>query len=193
MKIEYKNKIGMIVVVVLAIASVFVFAGCGGDGNGVNPKKENQTPSVVDDGLPPDPGEAGKATIAGIDSDNDGVRDDIQRYIAQTHSNSEKTRAVLTQYAKVAQNALLDADDKELSIQHAEEWNRSIDCLDYVASSYQDMSKKSDELDAVILNTDERTKSYFKYDSQLGGEVFSGFSYDERSNACDFDSNAMAN
>lgn len=32
--------------------------------------------------LPPDPGEAGKATIAGIDSDNDGVRDDVQRLLA---------------------------------------------------------------------------------------------------------------
>jgi hypothetical protein len=40
--------------------------------------------------LPPDPGEAGKVTLAGIDSDNDGVRDDIQRYIALTYPNSEK-------------------------------------------------------------------------------------------------------
>jgi len=36
--------------------------------------------------LPPNPGEAGKATLQGIDSDNDGVRDDIQRYIALTLS-----------------------------------------------------------------------------------------------------------
>ena len=30
------------------------------------------------DGLPPDLGKAGKATLKGIDSDNDGVCDDIQ-------------------------------------------------------------------------------------------------------------------
>src|SRR5216683_231714 len=37
--------------------------------------------------LPPDPGAAGKATLQGIDSDGDGVRDDIQRYIALTYPN----------------------------------------------------------------------------------------------------------
>jgi hypothetical protein len=48
-------------------------------------------------GLPPDPGEAGKATIEGIDSDQDGLRDDIQRYIALTYPDSEKTREALRQ------------------------------------------------------------------------------------------------
>src|SRR5205807_2765584 len=31
-------------------------------------------------GVPPNPGAAGNATLAGIDSDGDGVRDDVQRY-----------------------------------------------------------------------------------------------------------------
>jgi len=51
--------------------------------------------------LPPDPGEAGKVTLEGIDSDGDGVRDDVQRYIALTYPDSEKTRLALTQHAKV--------------------------------------------------------------------------------------------
>jgi len=42
--------------------------------------------------LPPDPGDTGKATLAGIDSDNDGVRDDIERYIWLTYPASAKTR-----------------------------------------------------------------------------------------------------
>jgi hypothetical protein len=33
--------------------------------------------------LPPDPGQAGKLTIDGIDVDKDGVRDDVQRWIAE--------------------------------------------------------------------------------------------------------------
>jgi hypothetical protein len=35
--------------------------------------------------LPPDPGEAGKQTMLGIDSDGDGIRDDVQRYIYLTY------------------------------------------------------------------------------------------------------------
>ena len=53
--------------------------------------------------LPPDPGAAGKTTLQGVDSDGDGVRDDVQRYIALTYPNSEKTRATLTQYTKSIQ------------------------------------------------------------------------------------------
>ena len=34
------------------------------------------------DGIPPDPGRReGNRTLLGVDSDNDGVRDDVQRYI----------------------------------------------------------------------------------------------------------------
>ena len=53
--------------------------------------------------LPPDPGEAGKLTIDGIDADKDGVRDDVQRCIAENWGHSERAVAGLTIVAKIAQ------------------------------------------------------------------------------------------
>ena len=53
--------------------------------------------------LPPDPGEAGKATIDGIDADKDGVRDDVQRYIWENWPDSERARRVLFAVAKTKQ------------------------------------------------------------------------------------------
>ena len=52
--------------------------------------------------LPPDPGPAGLATLARIDSNNNGVRDDVARYIALTYpaSTEADTRSALTQYTK---------------------------------------------------------------------------------------------
>ncbi|QPJ60770.1 MAG: hypothetical protein G3M70_02240 [Candidatus Nitronauta litoralis] len=82
--------------------------------------------------LPPDPGEAGKATLLGIDSDNDGVRDDIQRYIELTYPESAKTRAALRQYAKAANDALENAEDKRTSINNAYKANRSQECLYFI-------------------------------------------------------------
>ena len=41
--------------------------------------------STTSDTLPPDPGKAGKQTLMGVDSDGDGLRDDIQRYIYLTY------------------------------------------------------------------------------------------------------------
>ena len=42
--------------------------------------------------LPTDPGKAGKETLLGIDTDGDGVRDDIQRYIYFTYPDDKKLR-----------------------------------------------------------------------------------------------------
>src|SRR5580658_6889372 len=41
--------------------------------------------------LPPDPGPAGMATLAGIDTTGTGVRDDVARWIAVNFYNSAKT------------------------------------------------------------------------------------------------------
>ena len=57
--------------------------------------------------LPADPGEAGKATLAGIDADRDGVRDDMQRQIVFLFPDSEKKRAGLMEETRRNQTFLL--------------------------------------------------------------------------------------
>lgn len=57
--------------------------------------------------LPPDPGELGKLTLEGIDSDGDGVRDDVQRWIAITHVN--RPAVVVTAITQLAQAYLLNS------------------------------------------------------------------------------------
>jgi len=140
-------------------------------------------------GLPPDPGEAGKATLEGIDSDGDGVRDDIQRHIALTYQDSERTRAVLTQYAKVHQAGLLVDDNKSASRANAHEIGRAIECLYYIRPD--DARAVLVEMIAQVLNTDERSKAEFRYDAQLSGEVFTS-SGDNRT-GCDFNPDTMRN
>jgi len=177
--------VGALVTLALVVCGI---AGCGSSGGSSTTTSTTEIP-----GLPPDPGEAGKATLAGIDSDHDGVRDDIQRYIAITYPNSAKTRAALTQGAKVMQDELLDANNKEKSILHAEESDRVQSCLWYVFGSVAAYGKVLDELQPIILNTDARNKAYFTYDDQLGGQVFSAVPYDQRATACNFDVTALPN
>ena len=62
--------------------------------------------------LPPDPGEEGKADVAGIDSDNDGVRDDVERYIAYKYPDNPLTRKALYQYSKYEQLNLINSHNK---------------------------------------------------------------------------------
>lgn len=187
--------VGALVALVLVTCGL---TGCnwfGNDDKGSNSSvsQNSGTPAPEIPGLPPDPGEAGKATLAGIDFDNDGVRDDIQRYIAMTYPNSAKTRAALTQYAKVVQNAILDANDKQKSVQHGQEVSEASECLTYVLGSVIPSRQAKTALRPIILNTDARTKVYLTYNDQLGGEVFPGTPDSQIASTCKFDLSTLPN
>jgi len=63
--------------------------------------------------LPPDPGEAGKATLAGIDSNNDGVRDDLEREIVYMYPQNEEVRRVLRAMVKTGQQVITTEGDHD--------------------------------------------------------------------------------
>ncbi len=139
--------------------------------------------------LPPDPGAAGKATLAGIDSDNDGVRDDVQRWIAINYPHSEKTRAALRQLAIARQNFILSASDANAAYDNAIQMGRGSDCLFHLRPVhwYDD----SVALEAVILNTAARSREYLKANHLLSGRSF-GLLFDPVQ-GCDFNPTLMAN
>jgi hypothetical protein len=126
------------------------------------------------------------------DPNGEGVRKVVRKSIEMTHADSAKKRAALFQHAKVVEKALVDADDKQLSIQHANESNRANTCLWYTFGSVTAYGNAQDRLKSVILNTDERNKAYLMYDSQLSGEVFKGIPYEERAGACDIDPTTLS-
>lgn len=136
--------------------------------------------------LPPDPGESGKATLGGIDSDGDGTRDDVQRYIALTYATSEKSRRALTQVAKALQQALQDAPDQPKTLATAEARLKALRCLSYVRG-VRGASAAFDDLRAIVLNTRGRTEAYLLADQQLGGRTFSAPPISERKVQCEFD------
>ena len=140
-------------------------------------------------GLPADPGVAGKKTLAGIDSDNDGVRDDIQRCIAIEYQDSEKTRRVLTDKAKADQAFMLNADDKEKVLEANAEQHKAIDCLWYIDP--ETASTNFRKLKAQVLNTEERIRAWRKADSHLGGMTFS-LPLDGKAQ-CNFDPDQLEN
>lgn len=142
--------------------------------------------AMSDDGLPPDPGEAGKQTILGIDSDDDGVRDDIQRYIYFTYPGEPNTRNGLTQIARIFQNALkpdlAEGTEYDIAVKNGE----AIECLFYVSDNPREQALS---LRAEVLNTYARSRQYFKFDSQLAGKITSAsdLPLDEHYKLCDFE------
>lgn len=141
--------------------------------------------------LPPDPGPAGMTTLAGIDADNDGVRDDVQRWIAINYPNSQKTRAALIRMSKTMQQFLINAADPARSYKTSIQMGKDTNCLAYILSV--DFYQVSSELKAVILNTDLRTRAWLQADHHLSGKIFPSLPYSQWKQACNFNPDAMPN
>lgn len=149
----------------LLIVCISLLVSCSGGGG----TDSGTTPPGAQVNLPPDPGPAGMATLAGIDSNNNAVRDDLERYIALTYpaASDADTRAALTQYTKVAQGAILDANDPVASQPHAQKLIDGVECL--LFRRPDDARKLFLELQARILNTMDRSKAYLMAQVQIQG------------------------
>jgi hypothetical protein len=137
------------------------------------------------DGLPPDPGEAGKTTLGGIDSDDDGLRDDIQRYIFLHFTDSAKTRAALRQAALALQNIILNSPDEAGALRNTELEARASECIRYICPD--DGRRIDNMLLAEFLNTEARSRAYLAYDAKLSGHVFGTRDLDQYKTSCTFD------
>jgi hypothetical protein len=135
--------------------------------------------------LPPDPGPAGMTTLAGIDADGDGVRDDVERYIALTYPKSAKTRAALTQSALALETEVIGAAQSYKPLSDA------IDCIGFTLTiSAADVAgglsarKAYFALRAIVLNTPDRANAFFRADSQFGSGVRVSTPYEQRGTRC---------
>ncbi|WP_175453074.1 hypothetical protein [Microbulbifer yueqingensis] len=112
---------------------------------------------VFDDSIPQDPGEEGKATVAGIDSDNDGVRDDIERYISLAYDSDPAVRDSLYQFAAAQQSAIIR------TVEPAQDINlmliKARSCVT-ISAGEQAAEKAIVDLISKTLNTYKRSKAY---------------------------------
>ena len=145
--------------------------------------------------LPPEPDETlNNATLLGIDSNSNGVRDDVERWIfleMKIYNGYEKIeQAIAMQQAKANQMALADpanTDDKPTKAITA-----GVDCW-----SWYEYSKKlplnngswdfMNAIDDKCFNTRERLKTYLEYDASLSGRVFTSIPLRNAKSQCETD------
>jgi hypothetical protein len=145
--------------------------------------------------LPPDPGDAGKITLEGVDSDGDGVRDDVQRLIFLTYPNSEKTREALLQQARAWQKYLLNAHDREKLKIAAQELEDSAECLAYVrGKNFDDLVQIRKKFRPLILNTLLREEANNAAEKNRSGIAINISSTDDQMKSrCSFNPDEMEN
>lgn len=129
-------------------------------------------------GLPPDPGEAGKQTIDGIDADKDGIRDDIQRYIWEEYPDSERVRAALFLHAKTTQMRVHYGDSlgKEETRKRMPEIMRAAICSNRIADRTGEFDVSivtaTEKVRNKVTNTPERWKRSREFDYLLAHNVY---------------------
>jgi hypothetical protein len=148
--------------------------------------------------LPPDPGPAGLATLAGVDTTGTGIRDDMTRWIAVTFYNSAKTRAAATQFAQALQTLITGATDTQTVLNNVAPEIQAQECLDYIDFSLkggvvpQTQASYAKVL-AAQLNTYARAQVYYADDQQLSGQFFGGPPGGNFSAQCNFNVSALPN
>ena len=127
--------------------------------------------------LPPDPGEAGKLTIDGVDSNGNGVRDDVEIFIAEKWGHSERAVAALTTVAKVTQMRVHYGDSlgKEETRKRMADIMRASTC--YMGLATPEMEAKgvsgvSQDVRNKVTNTPERWKRSREFDYLLAHNVY---------------------
>lgn len=133
----------------------------------------------------PNPGKAGSLTIEGIDSDKDGVRDDVQRWINETFPESPKVKEALKQLAKYQQLELSSAENKQTSVEATKKTLYSIACLRFVLGE-QDEDAITNELQVRMENTEARIRASLKVDAHFSGQFHRLLRPEEQKNACEF-------
>ncbi len=89
-----------------------------------------QLSDVMGDNLPPDPGMEADKTIAGVDINKNGIRDDVEIAIFKEYPKSAKTRAVLLQYALTLQMQFTqELINKEIVTEIVTENSRARSCV----------------------------------------------------------------
>lgn len=131
--------------------------------------------------MPADPGSAGEASIEGVDADQDGLRDDVQRWVS-AHASIASHRSALFQLAR-ALVGTLSVTSKQAALQQAERVVRAQECV--FARLPRQAEALSADLEALVVNTRARGEAYLAYNERLAGESFPFRARDDWLSSCE--------
>ena len=139
--------------------------------------------------LPPEPDPTiNNSTLLGIDSNNNGVRDDVERKVIETYREPIKIELMMA-YSKVA-NSVLD-NPVGLAFEHQKEFTKISNCKMYLRRQAIKVDGHIDFLENNTYNTKQRVRAYLDYNLALSGGVYGSSPADWNAEACDFDVEQM--
>ena len=144
--------------------------------------------------LPPEPDPSiNNSTLLGIDSNNNGVRDDVEIWIYQTYKDKHPVHIDIAMQAGRAYKLVLEHPERALEIH--DEVDKAGDCEAYYKMDAKYMNEPllvKEDIDSrffrhkIYFNTEDRMDAYIQYDTLLSGDMYTLPSFVQEKNACDF-------
>lgn len=163
---------------VISLLSIFLLAACGDDSDEPIQNDPLLTPAQKISQME-NSGELPMLertnTLKGIDTNENGIRDDIDAYIKKTYPDEEQQKAVI-QYAKALQASLLvDKEDKVAVKALTNAKAKAISCIFEKIPSEQSRINGSivEEILGITTNTKQRLLEYLALNKALDGTVIS--------------------
>lgn len=161
------------VLVVLVCAGLGACGGGGGSSGGQSPKPESASLAQQIEKLEASgqlPRLDRSSNIRGPDADNNGIRDDIDAWIAGQPITDAQKRAA-QQAGRVMQRELLaDLDNRSLLDELGDLSMAAVKCLgDSFKPDYQKGLELNTQIEAMTANTRERAKRYLAYNRAASG------------------------
>jgi uncharacterized lipoprotein YajG len=144
--------------------------------------------------LPPEPDPAvNDSTLLGVDVNDNGVRDDVERIIYKTYQNKHPIHIDIGMQAARGYKLVLESPERAKEIH--DDVNRAGDCEAYYrlfAIFYNEPILINERItggyfkDKIYFNSQVRKETYNQYDTILSGNTYALPTDKERKEACDF-------
>ena len=142
--------------------------------------------------LPPEPNTAlNNRTLLGVDSNSNGVRDDVERWIYETYKDKHPIHIDIAMQAARGYKLVLEHPERAKEIH--KRVNGALYCGWYYQYDVEDLGKTiliHERIDTPVkskyFNTKSRSKVYWKYDKLLSGDSYALPRMKERKSLCDF-------
>ena len=103
----------------------------------------------INGALPPEPDSVqNNATLVGVDSNNNGIRDDVERAIYLQYKDNQRAVVAMLQYAKELQMEFTEVYNSETLVAVIQEEGRGSLCLSD--------KKKKEEVKVLVFNSNSR-------------------------------------
>ena len=144
--------------------------------------------------LPPEPNPAiNNSTLLGVDSNDNGVRDDVEIWIYKKYQNEHPIHIDIAMQAGRAWQKVLEDPSKAKEIHDFV--NAPIDCEFYYSNDAKYFGESvlvDNEINTkyfiknIMFNTKERLEAFLQYDTLLSGDSYTLPKSEVRKSLCDF-------